>query len=348
MIIQNMGGYQRTENGAYATATQVYLALFTGNVGHTGDGVYDVGGVSSHDRGGLRLRIQPGRPEVSLHPLRPSSGKWSWPTSRPRSTSLWIANGNIASQWPNSNMVKKALEAHPVRGQGRPLHERDTVCGPTWFFPVTAAVRDPERDGKFAFGRRVEISEARRDPSGRGQDPTWTYHARSWPSASASSSTSTRTPRCTSSACWNPPASRTTSWWRRRASTCGSATRAGSPTRTASSSRPPARHICGCRNGSTKGFPPIACHQRPAEHPLNAEGLAAKYPLAAVQRKLRTSVHTIFKNLDTMLDLDGHEPHVYPASGGTPRRAASSSGDARGGLQRPRRACRARRSSPTT
>ena len=60
-----------------------------------------------------------------------------------------------------------------------------------------------------------------------------------------------------------------------------------------------------------EGFPPIACHQRPAEHPLNAEGLAAKYPLAAVQRKLRTSVHTIFKNLDTMLDLDGHEPHVY-------------------------------------
>ena len=63
-----------------------------------------------------------------------------------------------------------------------------------------------------------------------------------------------------------------------------------------------------------EGFPPIACHQRPAEHPLNAEGLAAKYPLAAVQRKLRTSVHTIFKNLDTMLDLDGHEPHVYPVS----------------------------------
>ena len=31
-----------------------------------------------------------------------------------------------------------------------------------------------------------------------------------------------------------------------------------------------------------EGFPPIACHQRPAEHPLNAEGLAAKYPLAAV------------------------------------------------------------------
>lgn len=28
MIIQNMGGYQRTENAAYATATQVYLALF--------------------------------------------------------------------------------------------------------------------------------------------------------------------------------------------------------------------------------------------------------------------------------------------------------------------------------
>ena len=26
---------------------------------------------------------------------------------------MWIANGNIASQWPNSNMVKKALEHIP-------------------------------------------------------------------------------------------------------------------------------------------------------------------------------------------------------------------------------------------
>lgn len=41
MIIQNMGGYQRTENAAYATATQVYLALFCGHIGHRGDGVYD-------------------------------------------------------------------------------------------------------------------------------------------------------------------------------------------------------------------------------------------------------------------------------------------------------------------
>ena len=44
IIVQNMGGYQRTENGAYATATQVYLALFCGHIGHEGDGMYDIGG----------------------------------------------------------------------------------------------------------------------------------------------------------------------------------------------------------------------------------------------------------------------------------------------------------------
>lgn len=53
MIIQNMGGYQRTENAAYATATQVYLALFCGHIGHRGDGVYDA--LRLHHPGARRL-----------------------------------------------------------------------------------------------------------------------------------------------------------------------------------------------------------------------------------------------------------------------------------------------------
>ena len=60
-----------------------------------------------------------------------------------------------------------------------------------------------------------------------------------------------------------------------------------------------------------EGFPAIACHQRPAEHPLNADSdLAKKYPLAAVQRKTRHQVHTIFNNLESMLSMDGHKPLI--------------------------------------
>ena len=33
MIVQNMGGFMRTENGTYATAVGAYLAAFCGQVG---------------------------------------------------------------------------------------------------------------------------------------------------------------------------------------------------------------------------------------------------------------------------------------------------------------------------
>ena len=46
MIIQNMGGFMRTENGTNAVATQLYLAALCGHVGHEGDGVSDAGGVN--------------------------------------------------------------------------------------------------------------------------------------------------------------------------------------------------------------------------------------------------------------------------------------------------------------
>ena len=48
MIIQNMGGYQRTENGSFATAIQRYMALICGFFsGPRGFGVYDATGSAS-------------------------------------------------------------------------------------------------------------------------------------------------------------------------------------------------------------------------------------------------------------------------------------------------------------
>ena len=99
---------------------------------------------------------------------------------------------------------------------------------------------------------------------------------------------------------------------RRRASTPGSGPRATSPTRTVSSTLPPRRRTCWVQAWVDEGYPAIACHQRPEEHPLNADSeLAKKYPLASVQRKTRSQVHTTFKNLETMLCMDGRKPNIY-------------------------------------
>ena len=47
MILQNMGGYMRVTYGTYAVAAQNYLALFTGHIGRAGTGLYDAGGVTN-------------------------------------------------------------------------------------------------------------------------------------------------------------------------------------------------------------------------------------------------------------------------------------------------------------
>lgn len=62
-----------------------------------------------------------------------------------------------------------------------------------------------------------------------------------------------------------------------------------------------------------RGLPAIACHQRPEEHPLNADSELrprnTRWP--RLQRKTRSQVHTTFKNLETMLCMDGHKPNIY-------------------------------------
>ena len=44
MIVHNMGGFMRTENGPYAVAVGAYLAAFCGQIGHEGEGYSDAGG----------------------------------------------------------------------------------------------------------------------------------------------------------------------------------------------------------------------------------------------------------------------------------------------------------------
>ncbi len=45
MIVHNMGGFMRTENGTYAVAVGAYLAAVCGQIGHEGEGYSDAGGV---------------------------------------------------------------------------------------------------------------------------------------------------------------------------------------------------------------------------------------------------------------------------------------------------------------
>ena len=306
MIIQNMGGYQRTENGAYATATQVYLALFTGNVGHEGDGVYDVGGVSSLTKVGSAYESNP---DAQKYPTIPFSqfGEMVLADQPAKINFMWIANGNIVSQWPNSNMVKRALEHIPF------VVKVDHFMNATGLWadlvlPVTALFETPNVTAS-SRSAVLEISEAGVTPPGEAKTDLeitlevakrfgFEQYFNEDPEVYIR-----RVLEPTGITYEELVEQKGVNMWERNE---GWIAYKDGQFYTSTGKA----HLW-VQQWVDEGYPGIACHQRPAEHPLNADGLAAQYPLAAVQRKLRTSVHTIFKNLDAMLELDGHEPHIY-------------------------------------
>ena len=112
MIIQNMGGYQRTENAAYATATQVYLALFCGHIGHRGDGVYDACGSTTLVPGGSAYEANPDAVKNESIPV-PCFGEWICQDKPTKINFMWIAQGNPVAQWPNTNSVKEGMKHIP-------------------------------------------------------------------------------------------------------------------------------------------------------------------------------------------------------------------------------------------
>lgn len=111
MIVQNMGGFMRTENGTYATAVGAYLAAFCGQVGHVGDGVSDAGGMNEVATGNP-LEVPKATEEVAAIP-RFTFGEAVLNEDPVKVNVLWSMTGNPMTQWPNTGMVKKALEKIP-------------------------------------------------------------------------------------------------------------------------------------------------------------------------------------------------------------------------------------------
>ncbi|MFR7405337.1 MAG: molybdopterin-dependent oxidoreductase [Coriobacteriaceae bacterium] len=111
MIVHNMGGFMRTENGTYAVAVGAYLAAFCGQIGHEGEGYSDAGGV---------CEVKTGAPiEVpNLLEKMPTIPCFKFGESilneDPCKVNVfWSMTGSPMTQWPNTNMVRKALEKIP-------------------------------------------------------------------------------------------------------------------------------------------------------------------------------------------------------------------------------------------
>lgn len=306
IIIQNMGGYQRTENGAYATATQVYLALFCGHVGHEGDGLYDAGGSAALVPSGSAFETNPDAGQYEAIPF-PHFGEMVLEDKPTKINFMWVDCGNPVAQMPNTNMWKKALEHIPFVVKVDQFMN-STCLWSDLVLPNTALFETPNITHS-ARSAVIQISEAGVTPPGEAktdleitaevakrfgfekyfnEDPS-VYISRV---LEGSGVTYEELVEKKGVNAWDL----VPGWIAYKDGNFDTST---------------GKAHLWVQAWVDEGFPPIACHQRPVEHPLNADSeLAKKYPLAAVQRKTRHQVHTIFNNLESMLSMDGHKPLI--------------------------------------
>ena len=304
MIIQNMGGYQRTENGAYATATQVYLALFTGNIGHEGDGVYDVGGASTVNKVNPAFETNPDAKKCSGIP-RVHFGEFIL-EDKPNPINLaWFFCTNFAAQMPNTNMVKEGLKKIPFVVTSD-LFMTTTAKYSDLVLPVKAVF---EVENVTANSRSSIVSIGEAGVKAPGECKSDLEVAAELSKRFGFGDKFNKEPKEYIAHVIEPLGITYDELVEKKGWDATPDDYIAYKDGKFYTSTGKA-HLW-VKKWVDEGYPGIACHQRPVEHPLNTEGLAAKYPLAAVQRKTRSQVHTTFKNLDQMLEMDGHEPHIY-------------------------------------
>lgn len=305
IIIQNMGGYQRTENGAYATALQVYLALFCGQIGREGTGIYDACGSANIVPAGTPFEANPDAQTFDPIPIPAFADNIL--ADQPRKIDfLWVTTANPVAQWPNSNSVKQAFEHIPfvvstnITMSSTGLWS-DLVLPASTIFEhedVTHGIRSPQ----------ISVGEAKVTPPGEAKSDLEIFELVAERfgfqdkynqdmgvyidrvlEGSGVTQDELKEKKGIDAFELNPDFI---------------AYKDGNfPTSTG-------RATFFVQSWVDEGYPGIACHQRPEEHPLNDTELSAKYPLAALQRKTRTEVHTSYKWMDSMLAIDGSKPNI--------------------------------------
>lgn len=172
MIIQNMGGFMRVYYGTDAVATQANLAIFCGQVGGRGNGVYDAGGINNI---------------VKSNPIwdnpAPIEGLPSFPRVKfgervladdPNPIEVFVSfRESPMTQWPNTGAVKEALKKIPF------------VCVIDHFVTSTALYADLVLPGAAVFesedllwssrSHLIQLSEKAVDAPGEAHDDLWIF-----------------------------------------------------------------------------------------------------------------------------------------------------------------------------
>lgn len=172
MIIQNMGGFQRTEWGVYAAVSHMHLAVLTGNIGGTGNGICDAGGVITYIKTGSAIPAP--APEQKFGSVRnPCFGNDILADLPNPIGFLWTMTSSLMTQFPDTNSVRAALKKIPF------------VVTVDSFMTSTALYSDLvlpcttifESVNVLASSRShyVQLMEKAIDPPGEAHDDLWIF-----------------------------------------------------------------------------------------------------------------------------------------------------------------------------
>lgn len=196
MIIQNMGGAMRTENGGHMCALHCILSLITGNVGEKGNGVDDTSGYGSLNgyqdgdpkkigtsatyiteavpagtKAGYRIpfgvlgqRVRDANKGTPQDVFLPT-GTFPAGTKDPQVKFWYIATRNLLTQFPNTDALKEALLSSDTVVVAKPTWNTDAdYCD--YFLPVTTPFEYHDL-GASNRNKYVQVMEAGVAPYGQ-------------------------------------------------------------------------------------------------------------------------------------------------------------------------------------
>ena len=301
MIVQNMGGFQRTEYGSYAVGVHIYLAVFTGNFGVPGAGVSDAGGVTQYMK--LNPAIPSPAPEDFPAIPAPKLGEYILADKPTKINFLWSMTTSLMTQFPNTNAVKAALKKIPFVVVVDNLMT-STALYADLVLPCTTIFEDTNLLASIRH-HHVQLMEKAVEPVGQAKSDLWIFTELA--KRMGFGEEFDKTPE---ELIERVLADSDITLEQLKQGPVSPVPYPNVPYPNGVFKTKTQKAELFMPTWKAKGFHPVVTYIRPKEFIKGDQELAAKYPLMVVQRKINRTIHSSFGTLPWIIEQTGDTPHA--------------------------------------
>ena len=286
MIVQNMGSFQRTEQGGYAAGSHFLLCILTGNFGRPGTGVCDAGGVTQMAKFGAPIPAPKKAPAKTTSIPISKTGNWVL-HDKPYKINVWYSlTTGLVGQFPNANEVIRAIKHVPFFVVAENLMTptamyADIVLPVSTLFEYKTLVTSIRTHS-------VQWSEQAVEPQGEAKTDYWI--AAQLAKRLGFGEAFDLTPEQMAENVLKP--SGVTLAEVQKGPWCPEGKKKWVPFKDGHFRTPNGKANIFVEEWQKKGHKPVVTFIRPVESRKGNPALAAKYPLEAIQRKCMRGVHT--------------------------------------------------------